>query len=85
MSYVTRGVVISCYCTQHYSFFHLGAVNALQDAVILANCIYDMTSINQETITETFNDFREQRYEHVKFQFERSKVNGKLIYGQVKT
>ncbi|KAF9215082.1 hypothetical protein BGZ59_002332 [Podila verticillata] len=62
-----------------------GAVNALQDAVILANCIYDMTSIDQETITETFNDFREQRYEHVKFQFERSKVNGKLIYGQTWT
>lgn len=61
----------------------LGAVNAMQDAVILANCIYDMTSIDQEAITETFKDFREQRYEHVKFQFERSKVNGKLIYGQV--
>ncbi|KAG0341045.1 hypothetical protein BG000_010394 [Podila horticola] len=62
-----------------------GAVNAMQDAVILANCIYDMTSIDQEAITETFKDFREQRYEHVKFQFERSKVNGKLIYGQTWT
>ncbi|KAG0355246.1 hypothetical protein BG005_005835 [Podila minutissima] len=44
---------------------------------------------NQELIDEargyqrTFKDFREQRYKHVKFQFERSKVNGKLIYGQV--
>lgn len=85
MPNVTRGVVVSCDCTHHYSFFHLGAVNALQDAVILANCIYDMTSIDQEAITETFKDFREQRYEHVKFQFERSKVNGKLIYGQVRT
>ncbi|KAF9326378.1 hypothetical protein BG006_010186 [Podila minutissima] len=59
------------------------AVNAMQDAVILANCIYDMTSTDQEAITETFKDFREQRYKHVKFQFERSKINGKLIYGQV--
>lgn len=35
----------------------LGAVNAMQDAVILANCLYDMASIHPHDITATFKDY----------------------------
>ncbi|KAG0027871.1 hypothetical protein BGZ82_008724 [Podila clonocystis] len=61
-----------------------GAINAFQDAAILANCIYDMTSTDPASITAAFKDYREQRYDHVKGQYDRSKVNAKIMYGQVK-
>ncbi|KAG0339065.1 hypothetical protein BG000_002914 [Podila horticola] len=60
-----------------------GAINAFQDAVILANCIYDMTSTDPASITAAFKDYREQRYDHVKGQYDWSKVNAKIMYGQI--
>ncbi|KAF9353012.1 hypothetical protein BGX26_009218 [Mortierella sp. AD094] len=39
-----------------------GAVTALQDAVILANCIYDLKSISEGDVAEALRDFKEQRY-----------------------
>ncbi|KAG0091570.1 hypothetical protein BGZ93_004776 [Podila epicladia] len=59
-----------------------GAVNAMQDAVILANCLRDLESSSPEAIHACFADFREQRYAHVKEQYEASQMNAKLIYGQ---
>jgi len=56
----------------------------MQDAVILANCLYDMTSIHPRNITTAFKDYREQRHQHVVSQYETSKLNAKLMYGQVK-
>ncbi|KAG0093805.1 hypothetical protein BGZ92_001550 [Podila epicladia] len=59
-----------------------GAISAFQDAAILANCLYDMTSTDRAGITAAFKDYREQRYDHVKGQYDRSKVNAKIMYGQ---
>ncbi|KAG0027872.1 hypothetical protein BGZ82_008725 [Podila clonocystis] len=59
-----------------------GAVNALQDAVILANCLYDLESNDTKNITEAFKDYHEQRCKHVKTQYETSKLNSKLTFGQ---
>ncbi|KAF9208688.1 hypothetical protein BGZ59_010488 [Podila verticillata] len=42
-----------------------GVVNAMQDAVILANCLYDMTSVPPYNITAAFKDHHNQRHEHV--------------------
>lgn len=56
----------------------------MQDAVILANCLRDLESSSSEDIHACFADFREQRYAHVKEQYETSQMNAKLIYGQVK-
>lgn len=61
-----------------------GAVNALQDAVILANCLYDLDSYDTKSITEAFKDYHEQRCNHVKSQYETSKLNSKLTFGQVR-
>lgn len=60
-----------------------GAVNAMQDAVILANCLYDLESLEPEAISAALKDYQEQRYEHAKFQFEISRNNGKIMSGQV--
>ncbi|KAG0022215.1 hypothetical protein BGZ81_008628 [Podila clonocystis] len=59
-----------------------GAVSAMQDAVILANCIYDMASAEIKNVEAALADFRLQRYKHVKVQYEKSKTNAKLIWGQ---
>lgn len=42
-----------------------------------------MTSTDPASITAAFKDYREQRYDHVKGQYDRSKVNAKIMYGQV--
>ncbi|KAF8949566.1 hypothetical protein BGZ52_005565, partial [Haplosporangium bisporale] len=59
-----------------------GAVNAMQDAVILANCLYDIEGPTAEGIAAALQDYREQRYPHAKFQTENSKTLGKIMYGQ---
>ncbi|KAG0078945.1 hypothetical protein BGZ93_005582 [Podila epicladia] len=58
------------------------AINALQDAVILANCIYDITSATPENIHEAFADYRSQRYPKAKYQIDKSKVMATIQYGQ---
>ncbi|KAG0304659.1 hypothetical protein BGZ98_005231 [Dissophora globulifera] len=58
-----------------------GAVNGLQDAVILANCLYDLRPLSYEGIQETLKDFQAQRFSHVKTQYEASQFNAKLRYG----
>ncbi|KAI7824105.1 hypothetical protein BC939DRAFT_450580 [Gamsiella multidivaricata] len=61
-----------------------GAVNAMQDAVVLANVIYDLESTTQEAIEAAFLDYRTQRYPHAKYQYINSKLVSKLMTGQVK-
>ncbi|KAI1305589.1 hypothetical protein EDD11_004903 [Mortierella claussenii] len=59
-----------------------GAINAMQDAVILANCLYDMPDTSQKSITAAFQDYFDQRYEHAKMQIDISKFLGKVFAGQ---
>lgn len=40
----------------------IGAVNAMQDAVILANCLYDLKDNTQKSITAAFKSYYDQRY-----------------------
>ncbi|KAF9192280.1 hypothetical protein BGZ51_005849 [Haplosporangium sp. Z 767] len=62
-----------------------GAVNAMQDAVILTNCIYHIPSVTPENITEAFKAYQEHRYPHAKMQFDISRANGKIMSGQTWT
>ncbi|KAF9115432.1 hypothetical protein BGX27_007807 [Mortierella sp. AM989] len=60
-----------------------GAINAMQDAVILANCIYELgASISNESIEAALQDYKNQRYNHAKGQVRNSSVSGKLLYSQ---
>ncbi|KAG0061924.1 hypothetical protein BGZ89_011063 [Linnemannia elongata] len=59
----------------------LGAVTAMQDAVTLANCLYDMKGLSPLDVKEAFEMYKEERYSKVKDQFSASKTNAKLIYG----
>ncbi|KAG0314929.1 hypothetical protein BGZ99_007763, partial [Dissophora globulifera] len=63
-----------------------GAVNALQDAVILANCLYEIANkASSENITAAFQSYKDQRYTRVKFQFKSSSFRAKLLFGQTMT
>ncbi|KAK3817333.1 MAG: hypothetical protein J3Q66DRAFT_339540 [Benniella sp.] len=63
-----------------------GAVNTMEDAVILANCLYDLSDgkqpVTTKRITEAFQDYREQRYPHAKFQVENSTKMSGIFSGQ---
>jgi 2-polyprenyl-6-methoxyphenol hydroxylase-like FAD-dependent oxidoreductase len=65
-----------------------GGVNAMEDAVILANCLYEISDGKQAVtpgrIAEAFKDYREQRYIHAKYQVENSANMTKILSGQVK-
>ncbi|KAF9965496.1 hypothetical protein BGZ70_004721 [Mortierella alpina] len=58
-----------------------GCVNALQDAVILANCLYELKSSCVEEVEDALKDYRDQRFAHVKTQYHASQWNAKLMYG----
>ncbi|KAF9106487.1 hypothetical protein BGX27_009142 [Mortierella sp. AM989] len=60
----------------------LGAVNAFQDAVILANCLYEMKDNSLQSITSAFKEYYTQRYDHVQAQCNRSHRLAKAIFGQ---
>ncbi|KAF9318767.1 hypothetical protein BG003_010599 [Podila horticola] len=59
-----------------------GAVSAIQDAVILSNCINDIENFTFENIQEAFTDYKSQRYKHVAMQANLSKFLGRVMFGQ---
>ncbi|KAG0042458.1 hypothetical protein BGZ83_000442 [Gryganskiella cystojenkinii] len=58
-----------------------GAVNAMQDAVVLANCLYDIGTTSVPDIQEALKSFVDQRRPHVKTQYAASKASAKFQYG----
>lgn len=61
----------------------LGAMNAMQDAVVLANCLYDLKDLSPESLTDAFEDYKSQRYKEAKKQVANSKLNARVSSGQV--
>lgn len=62
----------------------IGAINAMQDAVILVNCLYDMGEPSVANIKAAFQQYYDLRFERAKTQFANSKFMAKLMSGQVK-
>ncbi|KAF9900785.1 hypothetical protein EC991_006888 [Linnemannia zychae] len=58
-----------------------GAVNAMQDAVLLANHIYDIYPTSFENIKEALSSYKEERFDAVKEQYPQSYISAKLMYG----
>ncbi|KAG0075123.1 hypothetical protein BGZ90_010182 [Linnemannia elongata] len=59
-----------------------GAMNAMQDAVVLANCLYDLEDLSPESLTAAFEDYKSQRYKEAKKQVANSKLNARVSSGQ---
>ncbi|KAG9061269.1 hypothetical protein KI688_007607 [Linnemannia hyalina] len=58
-----------------------GAVNAMQDAVLLANYLYDITPTNFKNIKTALSDYKNERFEAIKDQYPQSHISAKLIFG----
>ncbi|KAF9171939.1 hypothetical protein BGX20_006649 [Mortierella sp. AD010] len=59
-----------------------GAANAILDAVVLANCLYNMTDSSFQSINTAFKDYYAQRRDRVEEVFKRSHFMSKLLNGQ---
>jgi 2-polyprenyl-6-methoxyphenol hydroxylase-like FAD-dependent oxidoreductase len=53
----------------------------MQDAVILANCLYDLKDNSQASIAAAFKSYRSQRWNHAKEQYDNSKFLAKVVGG----
>ncbi|KAK3831922.1 MAG: hypothetical protein J3R72DRAFT_454461 [Linnemannia gamsii] len=62
-----------------------GAVNAIQDAVILANCLYEIKpNPSHENLVRALKTYRDERYSHVKTQHSVSQLSAKVQLGHVR-
>ncbi|KAG0219011.1 hypothetical protein BGX33_005052 [Mortierella sp. NVP41] len=59
-----------------------GAINSMQDATIVANCIYDLVSLSYKDIDAALKDYTDQRFVHAKTEVDNSHMTRKLLYGQ---
>ncbi|GJJ74503.1 hypothetical protein EMPS_06861 [Entomortierella parvispora] len=76
-----RSVLLGDACHKMLPAAGQGAANALHDAVILANCLYDLKDNTQASVTAAFKSYYNQRYHHAKDCYEVSNVTGKIIAG----
>ena len=60
-----------------------GAVSAIQDAIVLVNCIYEIEENTPRAINAAFQEYQSLRYPRAKQQFDMSKMMAKLLSGQV--
>ncbi|KAG9061276.1 hypothetical protein KI688_007614 [Linnemannia hyalina] len=58
-----------------------GAVNAMQDAVLLANHLYDIRSTNFKVIKTALGDYKNDRFDAVKDQYQKSHMSAKIFFG----
>ncbi|KAF9948834.1 hypothetical protein BGZ72_009266 [Mortierella alpina] len=77
-----RSVLIGDACHKMLPSGGQGAINAMQDAVILANCLYDLNDLKLDSITAAFLDYKEQRYAQTKKLTSISKMNALITTGQ---
>jgi 2-polyprenyl-6-methoxyphenol hydroxylase-like FAD-dependent oxidoreductase len=84
-----RTVLIGDACHKMNPSTGQGAVNAFQDAVVLVNCLYDLSGdeekgpLSLEKISEAFKDYRDQRFSQAKFQLENANMIARVMNGQV--
>ncbi|KAG0288253.1 hypothetical protein BGZ96_007957 [Linnemannia gamsii] len=58
-----------------------GAVNAMQDAVLLANHIYDIHPTSHRNIETALSDYKDERFNTIKDEYPVSHMSAKLIFG----
>ncbi|KAF9082625.1 hypothetical protein BGX27_004443, partial [Mortierella sp. AM989] len=80
--YHGRTVLVGDAVHKFHTVGGFGAINAFQDSVILANCLYEMKDASSESITSAFEKYYVQRYHRVQAQFDRSHLLSKILSGQ---
>ncbi|KAF9171844.1 hypothetical protein BGX21_006472 [Mortierella sp. AD011] len=77
-----RTVLIGDACHKMLPGAGLGAVNAMHDAVILTNCIYEMKDVSAESIKAAFQSYYDQRFAYSNEQFKSSSAMSRTMFGQ---
>ncbi|KAF9348649.1 hypothetical protein BGX26_012964 [Mortierella sp. AD094] len=80
--YHRRTALIGDACHKMLPSAGQGAINAMQDATILANCINDIKKLNVTNIAAALKDYQKQRYQYAKNQFDTSKRFAVIMGGQ---
>ncbi|KAF9924892.1 hypothetical protein FBU30_005235 [Linnemannia zychae] len=62
-----------------------GAVNAMQDAVLLANHIYDIKPTSFENIKTALKEYKEERFDNIKEQYPQSYMAARITFGYTLT
>jgi hypothetical protein len=60
------------------------AINGMQDAVILANRLYDILPTSFETIKAALSDYRDERFGNVKSQYSNTHMSARLQFSHVR-
>ncbi|KAI1291304.1 hypothetical protein EDD11_009019 [Mortierella claussenii] len=79
--YHGRTVLIGDACHKMLTGAGQGAINAMQDAVVLANCIYNMPDSKPASITAAFQEFHRQRYSRALEAFKLTRTWMNIYYG----
>ncbi|GJJ77245.1 hypothetical protein EMPS_09604 [Entomortierella parvispora] len=77
-----RTVLIGDACHKFLPAGGNGAVTAFQDAVILANCLYDLEDKSAKSVKAAFQSYYEQRYPMAEKVYQMSGVLSKVISGR---
>ncbi|KAG0218973.1 hypothetical protein BGX33_005239 [Mortierella sp. NVP41] len=80
--YHNRTVLIGDSCHKMLPNAGRGALNAMMDAVVLANTIYEITSATPENIKAAFKEYYDIRYPHAKQDLHNSQRMAKVLAGQ---
>ncbi|KAI1311578.1 hypothetical protein EDD11_003353 [Mortierella claussenii] len=80
--YHGRTVLIGDACHKMLPGAGQGAVNAMHDAVVLVNCIYNMEKTDYANIKAAFKEYYRQRYHHAVEMLQTSRNWSMAIFGQ---
>ncbi|KAF8931256.1 hypothetical protein BGZ47_000161 [Haplosporangium gracile] len=74
-----RTVLLGDACHKLHPAAGQGAVNAVQDAVVLANLIYTLPSTSSSDITAMFKEYQDERMGPVQACFKNSQISSKMM------
>ncbi|KAF9359789.1 hypothetical protein BGX26_011448 [Mortierella sp. AD094] len=80
--YNGRSVLLGDACHKMLPGAGQGAGMAMRDAVVLANCIYNMKDYSTESINTAFASYYKQRFPEANIQFKNSANMAKIMFGQ---
>ncbi|KAF9147580.1 hypothetical protein BG015_010739 [Linnemannia schmuckeri] len=82
--YHGRVVLIGDACHKMLPNSGRGAVNAMLDAVVLTNALFEKVALlaSLENVQEAFKEYYEERYPHAVAEIERSKRMARVVAGQ---
>ncbi|KAF9103328.1 hypothetical protein BGX27_010626 [Mortierella sp. AM989] len=77
-----KTVLLGDACHKFHPAAGQGALNAICDAIALANCIYSMPDCTSKSIEAVFKEYYRQRYHRAEHAYQRSVEFSKILNGQ---